>query len=70
MLEDFCKLVKDDCAADREHFNFYFVPDLIVRKGYKRKDYEHIIKLLKKVKENYLAQKRTGFVKNKIRNFL
>lgn len=40
MLEEFCRLVREEGSNDRIHFNFYDVPDLIVRKNYKRKDYE------------------------------
>ena len=57
MLQDFVEAVKTDCSADKNHFNFYYVPDMIVRRNYSRKDYEHIIKLLNKVKVAYQEEK-------------
>jgi len=51
MLTDFVNAVKQDCSIDKQHFNFYYIPDLIVRRKYNRKDYEPILKLLNKVKK-------------------
>lgn len=61
--------MRDEQSSDRIHFNFYDVPDLIVRKNYKRKDYEHILKLLNKVKANFLNAKRSGFCRGKMGEF-
>lgn len=43
----------------QHYFSFFDIPDLIVKKGYSRKDYEEcILKCLNKVKLRYLAEKR------------
>ena len=35
--------VKQDCVMDKIYFNFFYIPDLIVRKKVSRKDYEMIL---------------------------
>jgi len=40
-------------------FNFFDIPDLIVKKQISKKDYEGISKLLLKVKRSYLVHKAT-----------
>lgn len=58
-LHDFVTCVKQDCVMDQHYFSFFEIPDLIIRKGYSRKEYEEfILKLLNKVKTRYLAQKK------------
>ena len=55
-LHDFVTCVKQDCVMDQHYFSFFEIPDLIIRKGYSRKEYEEfILKLLNKVKTRYLA---------------
>lgn len=46
MLTEFIEVVKTDCSADKNHFNFYYVPETIIRRNTSKKDYEHILKLL------------------------
>jgi hypothetical protein len=49
--------VKQECVIDQKFFNFFDIPDLIMKKKYSRKEYEDIIKVLNKVKIRYLAEK-------------
>lgn len=42
---------------DKIYFNFFYIPDLIVRKKVSRKDYEIILKVLNKVKKAYIESK-------------
>lgn len=39
---------------DKIYFNFFDVPDLIVKNNYKRHEYDMILKVLLKVKNSYL----------------
>lgn len=54
MLNDFVQLVRRDCVMNKIYFNFHYIPDLIVKQAYSRKDYELILKLLTKVKQLYI----------------
>ena len=54
----FVNIVKAECIMDGAFFNFTSLPDLIVRKGYTRKQYETITKLLVSVKDAYLEQRK------------
>ena len=49
--------MRNECVLNTYYFSFYDIPDLIVKRKYQRKDYDHIIKLLNKVKKTYLVQK-------------
>ena len=51
MIEDFALVVKQDYVMEKFFFNFFDMPDLIVKMKYTRKDYELVIKMLKKVKK-------------------
>ena len=42
---------------DKIYFNFFDIPDLIIKMKYSRKDYDMIIKILQKVKKSYLESK-------------
>ena len=42
---------------DKLYFNFFDVPDLIVKNNYKRREYDLILKVLLKVKNSFLEQK-------------
>ena len=43
---------------NQHYFNFYDIPDLILKKNYSRSEYEEkILKLLKKVKEIFINMK-------------
>jgi len=42
---------------DKLFFNFFDVPDLIVKNNYKRREYDMILKILLKVKTSFLEQK-------------
>ena len=58
-LHEFITCVKQECVMDHHYFSFFEIPDLIIKKGYSRKEYEEfILKLLNKVKTRYLAQKK------------
>lgn len=57
MLREFIQVVKNECVLNHDYFSFFDIPDLIVKRKYQRKDYDLIIKLLGKVKKNYLAHK-------------
>lgn len=54
---------------NQHFFSFFDIPDLIVKKGYSRKDYEEcILKCLNKVKLRYLAEKRKELPNKDIEN--
>ena len=58
-LSEFVTQVKNECVMDQHYFSFFEIPELIIKKGYSRKDYDDfILKLLNKVKTRYLAQKK------------
>ena len=58
VIEDFIQAVKTECVMNQHFFNFFDIPDLIMKKSYSRRDYEDIIlKLIQKVKLRYLAEK-------------
>jgi hypothetical protein len=61
MLNDFVAAVKQECVVDRNYFIFFDIPELIVKKKYNRKDYDEILKVVKKVKMRYLAEKKKQF---------
>lgn len=42
---------------DKFYFNFFDVPDLIVKNEYSRRDYDMILKILLKVKNSFLEIK-------------
>lgn len=42
---------------DKFYFNFFDVPDLIVRNQYSRREYDLILKVLLKVKNSFLEAK-------------
>ena len=50
--------MKQECVVDRDFFIFFDIPELIVKKKYSRKDYDDILKVVKKVKLRYLAEKK------------
>lgn len=39
------------------YFSFYDIPEFIIKKRYSKKDYEDIMKILLKVKKQYIEQK-------------
>jgi len=39
---------------DKFYFNFFYIPDLIIRLKYNLKDYDLVLKILKKVKIAYI----------------
>lgn len=59
VLERFVGWVKSECVMNQFFFNFFDIPDLIVKKQISKKDYEGISKLLLKVKRSYLVHKAT-----------
>lgn len=59
VLERFVGWVKSECVMNQYFFNFFDIPDLIVKKQVSKKDYEGISKLLLKVKRSYLVHKAT-----------
>jgi hypothetical protein len=59
VLERFSGWVKAECVMNQFFFNFFDIPDLIVKKSVSKKDYEGISKLLLKVKRSYLFHKAT-----------
>lgn len=42
---------------DKVYFDFFSIPDLILKMKYSKKDYDIILKVLLKVKNSYLEQK-------------
>lgn len=53
----FVAVVKSECVMEGTFFSFTSLPDMIVRKGYTRKQFEIITKLLVAVKDTYLKQR-------------
>jgi len=49
--------VRSDCIIDKIFFDFFSIPDLIVKMKYSKKDYDIILKVLLKVKNSFLEQK-------------
>jgi NCAIR mutase (PurE)-related protein len=54
---------------DKQYFSFYDIPELIVKNGYTRKDYDKIIKVLKKVKMSFLETKIEKQVMQRMKEF-
>jgi len=54
MLQTFVSHVKVDCVIDKVFFDFFSIPDLILKMKYSKKDYDIILKVLLKVKNSYL----------------
>lgn len=57
VILSFVQIVKTECVLNQHYFSFYDIPDLIIKKKYQRKEYELILKILNKVKKEYLVQK-------------
>lgn len=57
VLTDFIQAVKSECIVDNVHFNFFEIPDMIVRKRFTKEQYEKVKSLLLKVKAIYLMRK-------------
>ena len=57
MICDFVQQVRSDCVIDKLYFDFFSIPDLIVKMKYSKKDYDVILKILLKVKKSFLEQK-------------
>lgn len=57
MLVEFVQQVKADCVIDKIYFDFFSIPDLIIRMKYSKKQYDLILKILLKVKKSYLEIK-------------
>ena len=57
VLESFVALVKQELVLEKHYFNFYEVPELMVKRKFQKKDFENVKKLLLKVQKAYLAQK-------------
>ena len=57
MLQTFVSQVRVDCVIDKVYFDFFSIPDLILKMKYSKKDYDIILKVLLKVKNSYLEQK-------------
>jgi len=69
VMNEFITQVKQECVMNQHFFSFFDIPDLIVKKGYSRKDYEEcILKCLNKVKLRYLAEKRKELPNKDIEN--
>ena len=49
--------VKQDCVMDKIYFNFFYIPDLIVRKTGRFKNVVIVGKVLNKVKKAYIESK-------------
>lgn len=54
MLQNFVAQVKADCVMDKIYFDFFSIPDLILKMKYNKKDYDIILKVLLKVKNSFL----------------
>lgn len=54
LLQDFVLRVRQECVMDKFYFSFFDIPELIVRHGYTRQDYEKVLSVLQKVKDRFL----------------
>ena len=71
VMQEFITNVKQECVMNQHFFSFFDIPDLIVKKGYSRKDYEEcILKCLNKVKLRYLAEKKKDLAHKDIENIV
>ena len=55
------ELIKTECNEQVHFFNFYSVPETLVRKKTSKKDFEIVKRILLKVKKQYLVQKAMIF---------
>lgn len=55
------EVIKTECNEQVHFFNFYAVPETLVRKKTSKKDFEILKKILLKVKKQYLVQKAMVF---------
>jgi hypothetical protein len=59
LVDDFVGSVKNDCALDRDYFNFFDLPDHVAKRNYSRADYEGtILKMMLRVKDACLEEKK------------
>jgi hypothetical protein len=62
-MERFAGWVRSDCVMNQHYFNFFDIPELIVKKHVSKRDYEGCIsRMLTKVKRCYLALKASIMV--------
>ena len=54
MICDLVQQVRSDCVIEKVFFDFFSIPDLIVKMKYSKRDYDIILKILLKVKKSYL----------------
>eukprot|EP01022_Parablepharisma_sp_SALTPOND_P025332 TRINITY_DN588_c0_g1_i1.p1 TRINITY_DN588_c0_g1~~TRINITY_DN588_c0_g1_i1.p1 ORF type:complete len:836 (-),score=158.30 TRINITY_DN588_c0_g1_i1:6480-8987(-) len=59
LLKSFIEQIKQRCTVDGRFFSFYDVPDVILTLKYGKREYDLVIKFLKKSKEEFLELKRT-----------
>lgn len=57
VMERFAGWVRSDIIINQFYFNFFDIPELIVKRGVSKRDYECISKMLVKVKRSYLVLK-------------
>lgn len=58
LIEDIMQSIRQECAVQANvTFNFAYVPETILKKKYAKKDYEFVIKFLKKVQIRYITKK-------------
>jgi len=57
IMENFAGWVRTECLINTSYFNFYEIPELIVKKHVSKKDYLCINKMLMKAKRSYITYK-------------
>ena len=58
ILREFVQHIKKECIMNEHYFTFHSLPEMIVKKKYKKTTYLIIKKLLLNVKQAYLQQKQ------------
>lgn len=57
LLQDFIEQVKSECVLNQHFFNFFDIPDLIIKRKFTPKEHELVIKYLNKVRKAYVVAK-------------
>ena len=58
ILREFVGHIKKECIMNEHYFTFHSLPEMIVKKKYKRAHYEVTKKMMLHVKQAYLQQKQ------------
>ncbi len=57
LLADVVEQIKAECVLNQHFFNFFDIPDLIIKRKLSPREYELVIKYLNKVRKAYIVAK-------------